>query len=202
MPSDRLPPLPEAAGRPKAAVGRKVVMALFGFALVAGFVQPIAALPQEEASKLEYEVKAVFLYHFTRYLQWPKADAPGGFEIAVLGESAIVAPLTEIAAKKTVNQRPILIRMIDSMEALGRPHVLFVAKTATPRLRRILEETRGKAILTVGEEDGLGDEGLAVNFVLRDGAVKFEINERVLRASGIQPSSQLLKLAIPAGGGK
>ena len=153
-------------------------------------------------STYEYEVKAVFLYHFTRYLQWPEGAGADSFEIAVLGDSAIVAPLTEIAAKKTVDRRPILVRQISDPRSIGRPQILFVAKPAAPHLREILREVREEAVLTVGEEDGLAGEGLAVNFVLREGAVKFEINERALRESGIQPSSQLLKLAIPAGGGR
>jgi hypothetical protein len=42
----------------------------------------------------------------------------------------------------------------------------------------------------------LAARGVAVNFVERDGNVKFEMNERALKESRIQAGSQLLKLAI------
>ena len=197
MPSDRPPRRARGTVRALAVYLLPLAMAAW---LPAG-PMPLQERPRDEAPTLEYEVKSVFLYHFTRYLQWPESGVGGNFEIAVLGDSAIVEPLAEIAAKKTVHQRPILIRRIRSLDELGRPQVLFVAKPAGPLLSEVLKATRGEAILTVGEEEGLAEEGLAVNFVLRDGAVKFEINESVLREYGIQPSSQLLKLAIPAGGG-
>jgi hypothetical protein len=193
MPSD---PPRLRAGAPR----RATLLLLAAAALAAG----PSTIPGAD-SPTEYQVKAVFLYHFTHYLRWPEEATADGFEIAVLGDSAILPPLAEIAARKTVAGRPILIRPLDSLKSLGRPQVLFVARPAAPFLRRILEEARAKSILTVGEEEGLAEQGLAVNFVLRDGAVKFEVNEEALRAGGIQPGAQLLKLAIlvdgPASGG-
>jgi hypothetical protein len=54
----------------------------------------------------------------------------------------------------------------------------------------------------VGEAEGLGFLGVAVNFVLREGTVKFEMNEQALKKARIQTSSQLLKLAILVNGKK
>lgn len=200
MPSD--PPRFPEGGRPGLQTGGlrpASIVLLIALALTSGPL-PLPGAAPDTASALEYQVKAVFLYHFTHYLRWPEDSPTGNFEIAVFGDSAIVPPLEEIAAKKTVAGRPILIRPIDRLEALGRPQVLFVARPAAPLLRRVLEEARAKAILTVGEEEGLAEQGLTVNFVLRDGAVKFEVNEEALRAGGIQPGAQLLKLAILVGG--
>lgn len=162
---------------------------------------PLSAAASREITAQEYQVKAVFIYHFTRYLQWPQLDPSGSFEIAVLGDSAIVPPLQDIAARRTVSERLIVIRRIADLGSLGQPQILFLAAPASSHLPQVLAATRGKAILTIAEEEGLAVQGVAVSFVLREGAVKFEINEDALRETGIQPSSQLLKLAIPAGGG-
>ena len=150
----------------------------------------------------EYDVKAVFIHHLTRYLQWPQPESAERFEIAVLGDSPIVRPLEAIAAKETIRGRPIAIRPLADLDSLGRPQVLFVAKPARSHLSRVLERTRGLPIVTIAEEEGFAAQGIAVNFVLRGESIRLEINESALRASEIEPGAQLLKLAILVGGRK
>lgn len=152
--------------------------------------------PQAEISTYEYDVKAVFLYNFTRYVQWPEALEPEGLTIVVLGKSAIVAPLQEIARKRAVGQTPIVVRQCLEIGQIGRPRILFVARSAVPEIARVLEKTRGTDILTVSEAEGLAARGVAINFVERNGTIRFEMSERTLREARIQVSSQLLKLAI------
>jgi hypothetical protein len=167
--------------------------------MVAGLAGPGAPLLADQANAAvasEYDVKAVFIYHFTRYLKWPQAESPGPFEVVILGESAIVAPLRAIAMKETAQGRPIAIRPITDIELLGQPQILFIARSAMSRLSDVLRRTQGRPILTVSEEEGLAARGMAVNFVLRGESVKFEINEGALRESDIKAGSQLLRLAI------
>ncbi len=182
---------------PRKATGRNPASRI-GVGLVAAalFIAPLLGQATEEESRFEYEVKAVFLYNFTRYLQWPEEPEGEAFAIAVLGESGIVEPLRAIAGQKTVGSLPIVVRQCAAVEEIGRPRILFVARSAVLQLPRVLEKTRGTSILIVGEAEGLGSRGVAVNFVLRDGAVKFEMNERALDDARIQVGSQLLKLAI------
>jgi hypothetical protein len=165
-------------------------------ALAALFAAGSSGPAQTEISPNEYDVKAVFLYHFTRYLQWPEAVEPAVFTIVVFGESGIVIPLQEIAKKKTVGPMPIVVRQCLEIGQIGRPRILFIAKSAVGSLPRLLEKIRGTDILTIGEAEGLGTQGVAVNFVERDGSIKFEMSKRMLKEARLQASSQLLKLAI------
>lgn len=172
---------------PAALLGRVLLLSM----VLAGSAQPAGA-----DGAYEYDVKAAFVYHFTWYLQWPKTDAPEVFSIAVLGKSGIVAPLEEIARKKTVGGAPIVVRRCLDVSQIGRPRILFIARSASAQLPQVLEKIRGADVLTIGEEEGLGKRGVAVNFVERDGNIRFEVNEKLLKDSGIQIGSQLLKLAI------
>jgi hypothetical protein len=169
---------------------------MLGIVLAGLSAAPLARTAQEPNSIAEYDIKAVFLYHFTRYLQWPDEGEPEVFTIAVLGESGIVPPLQEIAKKKTIGTTPIVVRPCAEIGQIGRPRILFIAKSALPRIDQILEKTRNTDILTVGEAEGLAAQGVAINFVLREGTVKFEMNEKILKEARIQIGSQLLKLAI------
>lgn len=144
----------------------------------------------------EYGIKAVFLYNFTRYLVWPEDGAFESCIIAVLGKSDILSPLREIAAKRTVDSRPLEIRECREVAGIGRPRILFLPASEAGRLSEVLAAVRGKDVLVVGETEGLAERGAAVNFVLREGTVRFEINVAALRGAGIQAGSQLLRLAI------
>jgi hypothetical protein len=181
---------------PKTRVRYPVSLILLGIVWTSLTAAQVSGLAQRDSSTYEYDVKAVFLYHFTRYLQWPEDIKPEVFTIVVLGESEIIAPLQEIAKKKTVGAIPIEVRQCFELEEIGRPRILFISKSVVPKLSQVLEKTRGTDILTVGEAEGLGLRGVAVNFVLREGTIKFEMNEKAIKEARIQISSQLLKLAI------
>jgi hypothetical protein len=133
-------------------------------------------------------------------MQWPEGGDDRAFEIAVLGESPILGPLREIERKRSVGPLPIVVHPCATVGEVGSPRILFVAGAAARRLPEVLERTRGRGVLTVTEGEGMAVKGAAVNFVLREGAVKFEINERALREAGILAGSQLMKLAIRVGG--
>lgn len=173
---------------------------LTGFVLAALSAAPLPGRAQADRTSLENDIKAVFLYNFTRYLQWPRDDGAEPFTIVVLGESGIMGPLREIAKKKTVGDKPIVVRQSFSFEDIGRPRILFIADSVALGIARVLEKTKGTDTLTVGETEGLGSRGVAINFVIREETVKFEMNERVLREAGIRAGSQLLKLAILVNG--
>jgi len=143
----------------------------------------------------EQQVKAVFVYEFTHYLRWPTDSSARPFVIAVLGETIIVEPLREIAAKRKVGERDIVVRPVSTAAEAGDCQVLFIASSAAQSTSQVRKELGGRALLTIGETEGAARRGLAVNFYLDEGRVRFEINLGALRRAGIEPSSKLLTLA-------
>lgn len=192
----------ERRGRRRRRTGASagVWTAFFSVVLAAGTVIP-AERPLSQAGgrsvPTEYEIKAVFLYNFTRYIAWPASPGDGAFTVTVFGESEIIKPLREIAGKKTVGDLPLVVRICSRIEDIGSPRILFVAKSETARTASVLKAVEGRDVLTVGEAQGLAwARGVAVNFVLQEDSVKFEISEKALAKTGLKASSQLMKLAI------
>jgi hypothetical protein len=73
---------------------------------------------------------------------------------------------------------------------------LYVAAVDRDVVRGITASTRGKSILSVGDQPGFALEGLLINLVLDDeGFVRFEINRDVARVSGLKISAKLMRLA-------
>lgn len=169
-------------------------------AAVLAAAQPAAVPPSSRLEAPEHEIKAAFLYNFTRYIAWPGPTRTGAFHIAVLGDSPIVTALQSIAATRTVAGRPIEVHALPAGRDLGEPDLVFLSASATRHLADVRDRLAGKPVLTVAETPGATLRGAAISFVIREGAVRFEINERLLRALGFTVSSQLLKLAVPAEG--
>ena len=89
------------------------------------------------ASPSEYTVKAVFLYSFGRFVQWPAktfANDSEPFVIGMAGEDPFGRALDEIAAKKTIQDRHIAIRRFAAPDDYRGPcQILFVSRSLDRR---------------------------------------------------------------------
>lgn len=156
--------------------------------------------PRDEASAppTEYQVKAAFLYHFAKYVQWPDEAFWGPqepFVVGVLGEDPFGRVLEETLDGKTVLDRPIAIRRLGNVEEALAAHILFVSSSEERDLPRILGSLRGRAVLSAGETNGFAESGGIVGFKLKSKRVRFEINLSRAEEARLRISSQLLKLA-------
>lgn len=151
-------------------------------------------MAQQEVA--EANVKAAFIYNFTRYIDWDTTgNTDNYFVIGIIGSSAVTKPLIEIARTSRVNNKKILIQRYSKPEEIGDCQVLFIPKKIPYSLSSILDRT-GKGVLTVSEEPGFAKHGTELNFVIVKEKVKFEANLKAIFLAGLKVSSQLLKLAI------
>lgn len=172
------------------------------FVFSAGLFLNFEVLYFLEGEVKEYDLKAAFLYHFTKYFDWQGLDEIQFFEIDVLGESEIIEPLKEIGEKKLFYGKPLKVKKIKTLEEIEKPQMVFISKFSKFEISEVLKKAENQKTLIVGEEEGLCLKGVAVNFVIIDGNLKFEINERALKIAGIKPSSQIMKLAVSIFGQK
>jgi hypothetical protein len=168
----------------------RIILLLFIFVTSSGFKR------QFQSETEEYNLKAAFIYNFTKYVEWQKPVNEKEFVIGVLGDSPITKLLEDIARSKTVNSKKIVIHRFNDSDDLGNCHILFIPRSSSPALSSILSKVKGKGTLTVGERDGLGKAGTAMNFIILDNRIRIEANTKILDSEGLKVSSQLMKLAI------
>ena len=144
----------------------------------------------------ENEFKAASIYHFTKYIQWQDINPSETFDIAAFEDSGIIAPLQEISKKRLVNSKKINVIPLQGMDEIPNCHILFISNSVKDQLPDVLEKVKGKNILTISDSAGFASEGVAINFVIIDNKIRFEINPGVCSQAGLKVSSQLLKLAI------
>jgi len=147
-----------------------------------------------QTTEQEADLKAVFLYNFTKYIDW-EPSTENDFIIGIIGNAAIEKPISEIAKTNTVNNKNIVIRHFNNPEEIGACNILFIPYGTTYPISSILDKA-GHGVLTVSEKPGMGNQGTAFNFVIKENKLKFEANLKAISDAGLKASSQLLKLAI------
>jgi len=146
----------------------------------------------------EYEVKAAFLYNFTRFITWPPSafaadDSP--FVVGVVGDDPFNGALQDAMSGKSVHNHPIQVKHFDSAANVGDCQILFVPASEDSELSDIISAEGKKPVLTVGESDAFCPAGGCLRFFIDDDRVRFEIAPDAMDAAGLKVSAQLMRLA-------
>jgi len=160
------------------------------------FLLFFAAMSLGPAVAQNYKMHSVFIYSFTRYVQWPDAYNQGDFEIMVLGDSPIFDELKAMAQAKKVGDRPIKITKIKEASEIRKCNILFLSTTKSAEIAEVMEKVNTQSILVVTEEPGLAQKGSDINFIVKDGKLAFELNQASVNKQGLKVSIELTRLAI------
>jgi hypothetical protein len=176
-------------------------MAFLRALAVALLVAAAPALP----APAEYQVKAVFLFNFSQFVEWPAQafaapDAP--FVIGVVGEDPFGAQLDAAVRGETVMGHPFVVKRYRRAEDVEPCHILFIGDTELARLGNILTSLDGRAILTVSDIDRAAERGAMIQFANDHNRLKLRINVAAARAAGLTLSSKLLRPAEIVGENK
>jgi hypothetical protein len=178
--------------RPAGAAGALLLAAAFALSAP-------ASLRGEGPS--EYEVKAAFLYNFTKFVEWPPsafAEGNAPLRLCVLGDDPFGHSLQTVVGEEIEGHKLIVVRTETLARAAGC-QVLFVSRSERDRLPQILAPLKSSPVLTVGDTKGFLVQGGIVNFILEGSKVHFEINPAAAEQAGLKISSKLLRLARIAG---
>lgn len=162
---------------------------MFSFAVARGAEAPTLS---------ETQVKALFLFNFTKYVEWPEsafASPTAPLTIGLLGDTELAEPLRMLAAGKTVNGHPIVIEDKITADKATNCHILFLAAAEQKQLPALLPALRGQPVLAVGENDKFTRMGGIVNFGRRESKVRLEINTVTAGEARLKLSAKLLGVA-------
>ncbi len=157
-----------------------------------------ALLPPARAADeaLEYQVKAAMIYNFAKFVRWPDGEAAGKpLVVGVLGDDPFDGSLELALAGRSVFGSPVQVRNLDPSHGPFDCDVLFVGRSERRRIPQVLEQVRGRAVLTISDIDEFASAGGMIGFVIEDGRIRFEVNLDAARRAGLQISSKLLRLA-------
>ncbi len=143
-----------------------------------------------------YKLHPVFIFSFTRYIQWPDAANGGDFVIKVVGDSPIIAELEAMAKQKKAGDRTIKIMKVATAAQADNCSMVFIPAAQSGTLNDVIQKIGVKPTLIVTEEAGMAAKGSDINFITKDGKLAFELNQTPINKKGLKVSTELTRLAI------
>jgi hypothetical protein len=154
-----------------------------------------AAAPVPSA---EYKLKAVFLFNFAQFVEWPTdafANDSAPLVIGVLGADPFGSYLDDLVRGEKIGAHPLEVRRLGDGEARETCHILFVSDSEADRVEPLLKGLRGRHVLTVSDVESFARTGGMVRFVLEDGKIRLRVNLGAARAAHLVISSKILRVA-------
>lgn len=175
---------------PMVAVGRTVVTLWFLLLCLMG------SASAESVS--EYQVKAAFLFNFSKFIDWPAnafRSTPNTINICLIGEDLFGKVIDETVRGQSVGGHGFAVRRLAQIPRDDSCQVAFLGGLDKSRAEQILAPVKSLPILTVVDNEDGGDPGAMIGFVIEDSKVRFNISLDAAERAGIKISSKLLKLA-------
>ncbi len=139
--------------------------------------------------------KALFIYNFTKYIEWPSIPS-NDFKIAVLGNTTLLKELEGVALKMKVGQHPIVVTSANTSADINDCQIVFISQNKIAQLTNTVTLAKIKNILVITDSPNSSEHGSAINFVSKNGSLKFEISKSNIESEGLKVNSSLLLLGI------
>lgn len=175
-----------------------LLVAIFLLLLPGLFAVRAAAQGLEHPDDVARQIKAAYLYKFASYVEWPRGafardDSP--VVIGVIGDQPLAAALARMVVGKTVGGRGLAVRELRRDAPMAGVHVLFVGRTHGKPLAEVLAAARGQPLLVVSDSHEAHALGSAINFVVVDQRLRFEVALKPATDNGLKLSALMLTAA-------
>jgi len=146
----------------------------------------------------EYKLKAVFLFNFTQFIEWPPASFENGdspLVIGVLGANPFGSYLEQTVSGEKVNGHPVAVQYYSNEKEAAQCHILYINITESKKRKEIIEALKGQSVLTVADAPDFTKSGGMIRFFTSTNKIKLQINPEASKEGKLMLSSKLLRLA-------
>ena len=195
--------------------GRRFIPLCFGklgytFTLFFLLVPFVWAVPMQQVSygeqqaAQEYELKAVYLYNFLQFVQWPASQRllskDGSMVIGIVGDSPFGDAFEELQTTiRKSGTKPVRVirygRYREDMD-MTNCHILFVSASEKKNFAKIVSDLKDAPVLTVADTSNFLSSGGMISLVRSEGKIRWMINRAQAEKAGLRFSAQLLTLAV------
>ena len=158
----------------------------------------IPVLQAQQPKVSEYQVKATYLYNFGRFVQWPttvSAAKGDSFPICVIGQDPFGPDLDAILTGEIIDGKAVVAKRVSKPQDAVSCRILYISSSEESRLKEVLAALDKAEVLTVSDMPDFSRRGGMIQFVLKEGRVRFEINLTSAEAARLIVSADLLKVA-------
>lgn len=171
---------------------------VLGLALALAVGLPSFRRDAAAAQATDAQAKAAWILNFARYVHWPSntfAATNTPIRVGVLGKDPILQELSVTLKGQRIDGHGFVVKAVVSDPEVLACQILFISSSERRRLRELSEKLKAFGVLTVGDTDEFLDQGGVINFVLREKALRFDINVTTAQAARIKLDAKLLHVA-------
>ena len=169
-------------------IGRKIGILVLGMLF-------ISATGEQPKIDTNAKIKGVFLYSFTKYVEWPPNEIKDEFRIGVLGQGVVSSELDKMALTKKVLTKPMKVMKFASADDIQNCQIIYVPDEFSDDINKVISKVGKKSTLIVTETASYVERYSAINFVIVNYRQKFEINKKNFSKYNLKLNEQLTKLA-------
>lgn len=141
----------------------------------------------------EYQLKANYLFNFVAFTEWPEGSGPE-LTLCIYGPDPFGKDIDKFQAEN-VNGHLVQVSRISTADELDGCDIVFISSEVISNVRRVLDRTDNKPVLTVADSPGATARGVSLNMNMEENKVTFEVNMAAVRSNKLEISFQLLRLA-------
>ena len=144
------------------------------------------------------KVKALFLYNFANFVDWPNSAFESGespLRLCLYGNIPFGSMLDAVDGTIIGKRVLKIVRATEKSQIEQGCHMLYVGLERKVELPAFFSEIKYMYVLSVGEREDFVDKGGVINIVRTSDQLKFDINISTAINNGLWVSSDLLQLA-------
>ena len=144
----------------------------------------------------ESEVKAMFVYNFLKFVEWPSESirTKDPFVVLIIGDGPTADATERFLESKTIGERTLFVRRTKWDQSLAGARAVFVIERDPKRLHLILEAAAAAGVLTIGEGESFATRGGVIGLLVENRKVRFDVDTTAAQVAGLRVSSKLLAL--------
>lgn len=166
------------------------------FLLKAGLLLTVTFLFLCKAQGQEEKYITLYVYNFTKHIEWPDEYQRGDFVIDVLGHKSVYEGLKSMLNEKSRGKQTFVVNNPSTVDDINSEcNILFVGHWHSKEIQEALDMVGDNGTLIVSEKTGMLDQGADINLVIKNQKIIYEVKKSSLSSRGLSYSVDLTSLA-------
>ena len=140
--------------------------------------------------------KALFMFNFAKYIEWPDQTDQKEFIIGVLGNDEIVSELNKLASARKINNKTIVVKNVKDVKDASDSNIFFIPTSKSSNINNVKTHFANKPTLIICEDAGACFNGAGINYTMQGGKMKYEISKQNIACHNLNVDQKLIALGI------
>jgi hypothetical protein len=137
----------------------------------------------------ELDKKSLFIYNFTKFIEWPLEYNGTEFVIAVNGSDAVIKQMQGfLADKKTFGKKIIVKKYVKG----ARYNIVYITSAKSSSLYTVKNDVKHNKTVVI-TDDELNGQGSHISFIVDDDKVRYTVNKLAIEKLGLKVGQELMR---------